>query len=147
MVFKKCWENNCDIYIWERVTGLRQKLHSRTVLFSMLSLGDDKYYFTSLPRLFRVLIPRPLQIISAVELAPWMSFYRLPFIMIFSLIFVFETLKKSVLCQGKVSAVGTAAQAQDGRELFCLGPPSWSWCRYPQLVWSLDLPLLAVPGS
>lgn len=73
----------------------------------MLSLGDDKYYCTSLPQFFRVLIPHPLQIISAVDLAAWVRFYRFPFVLIFFFIFAFETLKKSILCQGKVSAVGT----------------------------------------
>lgn len=34
--------------------------------------------------------------------------------MIFSLIFVFKTLKKSVLCQGKVPVMGTAAKVQGG---------------------------------
>lgn len=69
MVFKEWLENNHDIYIWERVTGLQQKLHFRTFLFNILSLGDDKYYCTSLPQFFRVLIAHPLQIISAVALA------------------------------------------------------------------------------
>lgn len=130
MVFKECLENNCDIYIWERVTRLRQKLHFRTFLFNILILGDDKHYCTSLPQFFRVLIPHPLQIISAVDLAAWMRFYSFPFVLIFFFIFVFETLKKSTLCQGKVSAVGTGNFCQPTAQVpgrLCLGPPTWSW--------------------
>lgn len=92
-----------------RPTGLRQ--YFRTFLFNLLSLGDDKYYCTSLPQFFRVLIPHPLQILQAIVLAAWMRFYRFPFVLIFFyfFIFAFETLKKSILCQQKVSAVGTGA--------------------------------------
>lgn len=97
MVFKERLENNTDIYIWERVSRLGQKLYFRTFLFNVLSLGDDKYYFTSLPQFFRVLISHPLQIVAAVDLATSMRFYGFPFVLIS--IFVFETLKKSILHQ------------------------------------------------
>lgn len=117
MVFKECLENNSDIYIWERVTRLRQKLHFRTVLLNTLSLGDDKDYCTSLPQFFRVLKPHPLRNISAVDSGAWMCNYSFPFV---TILFFFETLKKSTLCQRKGSAVGLGdlcqptAQMQSG---------------------------------
>lgn len=105
MVFKERLENNTDIYIWEGVTRLGQKLYFRTVLFNVLSLGDDKYYCTSLPQFFRVLIFHPLQIVAAVDLAAWMCFYGFPFVLIS--LFVFETFKKSILHQWKEPTLRT----------------------------------------
>lgn len=105
MVFRERLENNTDIYIWEGVTRLGQKLYFRTVLFNVLSLGDDKYYCTSLPQFFRVLISHPLQIVAAVDLAAWMCFYGFPFVLIS--LFVFETFKKSILHQWKEPTLRT----------------------------------------
>lgn len=76
-------------------------MHFKTFLFNILSLGDDKYYCTSLLQFFRALIPHPLQITSAVDLAAWMCFYRSPFVLSLSLSFDSETLKKSVKVSGR----------------------------------------------
>lgn len=96
MVFRECLENKTAIFTSGKVTRPRQKLHFKTFLFNILSLGDDKYYCTSLLQFFRALIPHPLQITSAVDLAARMCFYRSPFVLSFSFNFDFETRKKSM---------------------------------------------------